>query len=79
MNLAVEPVRVAAEEGEGLLVFADGRLAAVLVRLSAIHAGLAGRWFLEATFGLPDSRNPPVFEDLDEARHWIAHQIEQSA
>ena len=77
MNITVQPIPVATEEGEGLLVFAEGRLAAVLVRLSELHEDMAGRWFLEAVFGLPDRRASRVFDDLDAAQDWIARALAQ--
>ena len=75
MNLALQPVAVAQQDGDGMLVFAEGRLAAVLVRLSELHEGMAGGWFLEIGFGTWNRRDPPVFESLDAAQDWIAGEI----
>jgi hypothetical protein len=77
VTLALEPVRVATggEGEEGRLVFADGRLAAVLVRLSEQHGELAGRWFLEAGFGRLDGPNHPVFDDLAAAETWVDDRL----
>ena len=46
--LALEAARIAtgSADAEGYLVRADGRLVAVLVRLSDAQGELAGRWFL---------------------------------
>lgn len=72
MNIRFQPVLVAAGEGgEGRLVFCDDHLVAVLVRLSTLHADAAGRWFLEAAFGVLDGPTHPTFATLEEARSWI--------
>lgn len=67
-----QPVRMVMEsDGEGRLVFADGRLAAVAVRLSTEHGALAGRWFLEAAFGSCQTPVSPTFADLDALGDWV--------
>jgi len=58
---------------EGRLVFRDGRLLAVITRLSDIHPELAGRWFVEATFGRVPIVHPPAFETIDEFEGWITN------
>ena len=60
---------------EGCLVFVDGKLVAVLVRLSTEHGDAAGRWFLEHGFGPLDTPEQPLFEDLGAAERWIAGQV----
>ena len=77
MNLHLQPVRVAtgSDDQESQLVFADGFLAAVLVRLSEHHDEDAGKWFLEAGFGRVDSYRAPVFADLDAAQAWIEARL----
>jgi hypothetical protein len=78
MSLRFEPVQVAPGGGDtdGRLVFADWYLVAVLVRLSEGHGEEAGRWFLEAGFGLAVTvLKPPTFADLDEAQAWITQQL----
>jgi hypothetical protein len=74
MTFATQPVRVdtSAKDEEGCLVFADGRLVAVLVRLSDEHGEMAGRWFLEAGFGRLDGPQHPTFVDLEAAQAWAA-------
>ena len=81
MTLRLQPVRVAtgSYDIDGQLVFADGLLAAVLVRLSGYHDDMAGMWFLEAGFGLVDTPNRPTFADLDTAQTWIEQQLAQAA
>ena len=81
MALRLQPVRVAtgSDDEEGILVQADGRLVAVLVRLSGEeHGDLRGAWFLEAGFGRCDAANPPVFPSLDAAQDWIERRVRQS-
>jgi hypothetical protein len=76
MALTIQPVLVATdEEGEGCLVFVDGWLVAVLVRLSDVHEDAAGRWFMEKGFGDLDGTESPVFSNLDLAQEWISASL----
>ncbi|MGH1571361.1 hypothetical protein ACRAWG_12515 [Methylobacterium sp. P31] len=77
MILSLQPVQVAtnSDDAESQLVFADGFLVAVLVRLSEQHGDDAGKWFLEAGFGPIDFLSPPPFADLGVARTWITRQL----
>ena len=74
MSFALQPVRVATGPGdeEGCLVFTDGRLLAVLVRLSEGYDDLSGTWFLEHGFGTLDGPTHPTFADIDAAQAWTA-------
>lgn len=63
-------VLTGSRDAEGRLVYADGRLCAVLVKLSADHGDLEGCWHLEVGFG-PCEARCAVFPDLDAARAWI--------
>lgn len=62
---------------EGALIYQDGALAAVFVRLDeedAVGAYRAGEWFLEAGFGelgLVEQSMPATFAELDDARAWV--------
>jgi hypothetical protein len=60
MTVTLQPVSVdtGSEDHEGCLVFTDGRLAAVLVRLSDQHSDLAGQWHYE--HGFDCSRVRPI-------------------
>jgi hypothetical protein len=69
------PISAGGGDEEGCLVLQDGRLVAVLVKLSALHGDLAGRWYLEAGFGLLDSPDKPDFADLSEAQDWVAERL----
>ena len=74
--LSTQAVRIGAlEDGEGLLIFADDALVAVLVRLSALHGAQAGRWFLEAAFGRLAPATPPAFDDVDSAKTWVGERL----
>ena len=77
MSLRLQPVQVGtgSADAESQLVFAEGFLVAVLVRLSEEHDDAAGMWFLEAGFGPVDDPCPPTFEDLDAAQCWIADKL----
>ncbi|SFM57204.1 hypothetical protein [Methylobacterium pseudosasicola] len=77
MTLHLQPVRVAtsSEDSDGQLVFADGFLVAVLVRLSDQHGADVGLWFLEAAFGLTSVMSAPLFLDLDAAQGWIERHL----
>ena len=77
MILNLQPVQVAtqSDDAESQLVFADGFLVAVLVRLSEQHEADAGKWFLEVGFGPVDRICPPIFPDLAAARLWILRQL----
>ncbi len=77
MRFHLQAVRVATGSDEdGLLVFdPDQRLVAVLVRLSQLHAEVAGQWFLEAGFGRLGGVDHPTFADLDAAQDWIGKRL----
>jgi hypothetical protein len=71
MTIRLQPVLVetGSNDCEGRLVYCDDRLLGVLVQLSADHGAAAGRWFLEAGFGIHDGNH--TFADLQEASDWI--------
>lgn len=77
MSLHLQPVRVAtsSDDSASQLVFSDGFLVAVLVRLSEQHEEEAGMWFLEAGFGLISGPEEPSFADLDAAQAWISERL----
>jgi hypothetical protein len=83
-NIALQPVEVetASPDAEGLLAFADGRLVAVLVRLSAeLHeaVGLEGHWSVEAGFGPCILRTPAVVLPSTEAVcDWVKGRVNES-
>lgn len=75
--LDVRKIRVAtsSDDEEGVLVLADERLVAVLVKLSAaIHGDATGHWFVEAGFGCCAGAPPPTFATLADALLWVAER-----
>jgi hypothetical protein len=76
MSVALQSVRVetGSPDEEGCLMFASGKLAAVLVRLSAEHGEKAGGWYLEKGFGRLDAPTHPIFPDLQAAQDWLSQQ-----
>lgn len=76
MTLTLQPTRVATgSDEEGMLVYADGRLVAVLVHLCDENEIAPGDWYLEAGFGRLGDPLHPSFASLDEAQAWIAEQL----
>ena len=77
-QLNVVHVRVAtgAIPDEGRLVYADGALIAVLIKLEADLAAQArGVWYLEAAFGPVDHFHHPVFETIQDSLAWIHRRL----
>jgi hypothetical protein len=66
---------------DGMLVFADDRLVAVLVRLSDAHEelGIAGHWYLETKFSLRLTGKSAPFPDLAAARAWIGQHLTEGS
>lgn len=62
------------DDDRAVLVLRDGRLTAVLSRLSAMHEELAGQWFVEAMFGPTLNAQQHVFADPDEFVSWLAEE-----
>lgn len=76
LHLKFRPVKVPLrEEGSGLLVFIDGWLVAVLVRLADHHGTLAGQWFLETGYGRFSEGEAPVFADETSAAAWFRSSL----
>ena len=78
MTFRLQPVRVATGlDEDGMLVFAEDRLVAVLVQLSDAHEdlGVAGHWFLESGYGFRWARGKAVFPDLEAAQAWISQRL----
>ena len=79
-KFALQSVRVATgTDEEGMLVFLDGRLVAVLVRLSEAHEGLAGDWFLETGYGPLSGPDHSTFADLQAGLDWIDQRLAEAA
>jgi hypothetical protein len=77
-SFSFQPVRLAVEGGDGLLVFADGLLVGVLARLSDQHGEDVGYWFLEAAIGpLADVVLRPTFPDLKAVQGWLSERVQR--
>ena len=77
MAITFQPVEMetASDDTDGRLVFSDGRLVAVLVRLAnGIHESDQGAWFLEAGFGRCFEL-PRIFADLTAAEVWVRDRL----
>ncbi|MCJ2019578.1 hypothetical protein MKK84_19430 [Methylobacterium sp. E-065] len=81
MSLRLQPIQVATGDAdqESQLVFHDGFLVAVLVRLSHEYEDEAGKWYLEVGFGRVNTATPPTFTDLGEAQGWIEQRLTRAA
>ncbi|WP_336492015.1 hypothetical protein [Methylobacterium nigriterrae] len=81
VNVTLQSVQIGTQSAdcEGRLAFADGKLVAVLVRLSEELHGAdrkAGQWCVEAGFGACEVGVLSVhFDSLEAARDWIAERI----
>lgn len=76
MSISLRPVRVATGlDEDGLLVFVNDYLVAVLVRLTDRHGEEAGKWFLETGYGRLDGPRHPIFADLDAAQRYIVDRL----
>jgi hypothetical protein len=77
-----QDVRIAtgSSDEHGVLFFANGHLVAIIVCLTEpSHGSMAGRWFLEARFGiLSYARAPETFCDIDAAEAWLTAHIKPS-
>lgn len=72
---AVQALKIAteSEDEDGVLVSADERAIAILVRLEAAYHGKdRGKWHLEAGFGRCAAAAPSTFPCLSDALRWIA-------
>ncbi|MFE1601750.1 hypothetical protein [Methylobacterium sp. ID0610] len=81
-RLDSQPARIATGTGseDGLLLFADGLLVAVVSQLRhSVGDELIGRWFLEAGFGPCAYRAPEVFDTAEDAKQWVRGRVEDDA
>ncbi|MFE1598148.1 hypothetical protein [Methylobacterium sp. ID0610] len=79
LQLASQAVRIATftEPEDGLLLFANGRLVAIISQLrNSVSDELAGRWFLEAGFGPCAHRAPEAFDTAGDAERWVRSCLE---
>ena len=75
MGITLRPVQIetGSSDHEGMLVFDENRLLAILVRLSELHENDAGIWHLE--YGPTFGRHPGTFANLEQAVSWIEEHI----
>ena len=75
------PVRVPLDRAdmEGALVFRNGHVVAMLVRLAGADYGVEpGRWKVQATFGLQSFDAPPLFDSLGKAARWFSNPLNEA-
>lgn len=71
-TIRIQPTAINLPDREGCLVFANDALVAVLIHLSDMHGEDAGKWTIEASFGLfLHLSEAPLFTTLDEATDWL--------
>ncbi|MHB2206323.1 hypothetical protein [Methylobacterium sp. CM6257] len=81
VEITLQSVQIGTQcaDTEGRLAFANGKLVAVLVRLSdELHGsdGRAGYWCLEAGFGACEARPLSVhFDTLEAASAWLTSRM----
>jgi hypothetical protein len=64
------------EDRDGQLIYLDGELIAVLVRLDGwAHGSVRGKWLLKAGFGPFSDGGPSLFDNLDRVEHWVEHRL----
>lgn len=81
--LETTPIEVLTDGGSraGLLVLAEGKLAAVLIKIGSEETGTTdspGGWFMEAGFGPCGSivaRQPDVFASEAQALAWVGERL----
>ena len=75
MSVVLTEIQIASDyDHEGRLILIDGRLVAVMVKLSELHEHIAGRWYLETGYGVLKYERPS-FLDLDSAVEWIQYRL----
>ncbi|MET0182196.1 MAG: hypothetical protein ABW199_04850 [Caulobacterales bacterium] len=78
MTLSLQQVSLFnAGDDEGYLVFNDGKLVALLARLSPDHEQAGGSIFLEWGLGAPTSQDISLFQDLPKAEAWINDELDR--
>jgi hypothetical protein len=60
----------------GRLLFNDGRLCALIVKLDDGYEELEGRWFLEIGFGSCEAHPAPMFDTIDDAEQWVMARLD---
>lgn len=78
LAVSLEPVTLDTSDGDGeaVAVYRNGRLLAVLCRLSKDHGALEGSWFVEALFGDRDRWRNATFASLADVEEWAAGEAD---
>lgn len=75
-RVTFQPVEVAvAGQTEGRLVFVDGKLVGVLVKLDGNQNELEGQWYAEAAFNGLERMSEHTFADLTAVVTWIEARL----
>ena len=62
-------------DNDGVLIYLEGELALVLVRLEDwSHGHSRGRWLVKAAFGPYSDGGPGLFDGPERAEEWITNQ-----
>jgi hypothetical protein len=82
--LRVENVRIAAggeaRPDEGLLVYGDDALVAILVKLDReLALQTRGTWYLQSGFGPIDDFHHPSFKTVEDTLAWIARRLTRNS
>jgi hypothetical protein len=79
MDVALAPSRVntGTRDEDGFLIYADGKLTGILVRLddSCHEPEMRARWFLEAAFGPLSTTEAIHFNSPAEATEWVTRKL----
>jgi hypothetical protein len=63
------------DDGEGVLIFRDGRFLGVACRLGDLHGELSGSWFIEAAVGACEDWRGATFATLAELEKWAENEL----
>ncbi|MCJ2012204.1 hypothetical protein [Methylobacterium sp. J-076] len=75
--VVLQPIAVdtASLDRTGMLVLANGKLVAILVRLEVPEHARCGAWFLEVGLGRLAGVRPPAFDTLEDATRWVRQHL----
>lgn len=75
--VVLQPISVdtASPDQAGMLVMANGKLVAVLVRLDAPEHKRRGTWYMEVGLGRLANVRTPTFDTLEDATYWIRRRL----
>lgn len=79
MAVSLEPVTLDTADGDGeaVAVYREGRLLAVLCRLSEAHGALKGNWFAEVVFGDRDRWRNATFATIADVEQWAENEADE--